>query len=233
MKLKFRYYAVAWAALVVLFHVIVFMTPNELKGMNKFGSSFWVGYIFIMLTFIGQLFVAWLAVKDDGITKLFYSIPLIRISYTALIVMVVVGTLSMSIPKVPYWAGIIGCLFVLIFAVIALMGAQAASSVVTDIDEEIKNKTFFIKSLTVDAESLMGKETSAAIKDEIKKVYEAVRYSDPMSNDALNGIESQITLRMSELVESVEKGDINLVSKNAKEIIVLVNDRNRKGKLLK
>ena len=43
MKLKFRYYAVAWAALVVLFHVIVFMTPNELKGMNKFGSSFWVG----------------------------------------------------------------------------------------------------------------------------------------------------------------------------------------------
>ena len=54
-----------------------------------------------------------------------------------------------------------------------------------------------------------------------------------MSNDALNGIESQITLRMSELVESVEKGDINLVSKNAKEIIVLVNDRNRKGKLLK
>ena len=73
----------------------------------------------------------------------------------------------------------------------------------------------------------------SAIKDEIKKVYEAVRYSDPMSNDALNGIESQITLRMSELVESVEKGDINLVSKNAKEIIVLVNDRNRKGKLLK
>lgn len=79
----------------------------------------------------------------------------------------------------------------------------------------------------------MGKETSAAIKDEIRRVYEAVRYSDPMSNDALNGIESQITLRMSELVESVEKGDINLVSKNAKEIIVLVNDRNRKGKLLK
>ena len=79
----------------------------------------------------------------------------------------------------------------------------------------------------------MGKETSAAIKDEIRRVYEAVRYSDSMSNDALNGIESQITLRMSELVESVEKGDINLVSKNAKEIIVLVNDRNRKGKLLK
>lgn len=233
MKSKFRYYAVAWAALVVLFNVIVFITPNGFKGMNKFGSSFWVGYIFIMLAFIGQLFVAWLAIKDDDITKLFYSIPLITISYTTLIAMVVVGTLSMSIPNVPYWIGIVGCFLVLTFAVIALMGAQAGASIVTDIDEKIKNKTFFIKSLIVDVESLMEKVTSADIKDEIKKVYEAVRNSDPVSNDALNGIESQITLRMNELVDSVEKGDINLVSKNAKEIIVLVNDRNRKCKLLK
>lgn len=233
MKSKFKYYAVAWAVLVVLFNVIVFIIPNEFKGMSKFGGSFWVGYIFIMLAFIGQLFVAWLAIRDDGITKLFYNIPLITISYTALIVMIVIGTLSMSIPNLPYWLGVIGCLLVLAFAVIALMGAQAASSIVTDIDEKIKNKTFFIKFLTTDVESLMEKETSTDIKDEIKKVYEAVRYSDPMSNDALNGIESQITLKMNELVDSVEKGNVNLVSKNAKEMIVLVNDRNRKCKLLK
>lgn len=233
MKSKFKYYAVAWAVLVVLFNVIVFITPNEFKGMSKFGGSFWAGYFFIMLAFIGQLFVAWLAIRDDGITKLFYNIPLVTISYTALIVMIVIGTLSMSIPNLPYWLGVIGCLLVLAFAVIALMGAQVASSIVTDVDEKIKNKTFFIKSLTVDVESLMVKETSADIKDEIKKAYEAVRYSDPMSNDALSGIESQITLRMNELTDSVEKGDINLVSKNVKEMIVLVNDRNRKCKLLK
>lgn len=233
MKSKFKYYTVAWAVLVALFNVIVFITPNEFKGMSKFGGSFWVGYIFIMLAFIGQLFVAWQSMRDNDITKLFYNIPLITISYTALILMIVIGTLSMSIPNLPYWLGVIGCLLVLAFAVIALMGAQAGASIVTDIDEKIKNNTFFIKSLTVDVESLMRKDTSADIKDEIKKVYEVVRYSDPMSSDALSGIESQITLRMNELIESVEKGDINLVSKNAKEMIVLVNDRNRKCKLLK
>lgn len=233
MKSKFKYYAAAWAVLVVLFHVIVFITPDEFKGMSKFGSSFWIGYIFIMLAFIGQLFAAWLAVKDDDITKLFYNIPLITISYTALIVMTVIGTLSMTIPNLPYWLGVIGCMIVLAFSVIALMGAQAASSIVTDMDYEIKNKTFFIKSLTVDVESLMEKAASADMKEEIKKVYEAVRYSDPMSSDALSGVESQITLRMNELADSVEKGDIDLVSKNAGEMIVLINDRNRKCKLLK
>lgn len=233
MKSKFKYYAVAWTVLVALFNVIVFITPNEFKGMSKFGGSFWAGYIFIMLAFIGQLFVAWQSVRDDSITKMFYNIPLITISYSALVVMIVIGTLSMSIPNLPYWLGVIGCLLVLAFAVTALMGAQAGASLVTDIDEEIKNNTFLIKSLTVDVESLMRKEVNADIKSELKKVYEAVRYSDPMSNDALSGIESQITLKMNELIESVEKGDINLVSKNAKEMIVLVNDRNRKCKLLK
>lgn len=233
MKSKFKYYAVAWVVLVALFNVIVFITPNEFKGMSKFGGSFWVGYIFIMLTFIGQLLVAWLAIRGDGMMKLFYNIPLITISYSTLIVMIVIGALSMLIPNLPYWLGVIGCLLVLAFAVIALMGAQAGASIVTDIDKKIKNNTFFIKFLTVDVESLMRKEISADIKDEIKKVYEVVRYSDPMSNDALSGIESRITLRMNELIDSVEKGDVNLVSKNAKEMIVLINDRNRKCKLLK
>lgn len=233
MKSKFKYYAAAWVVLVVLFNVIVFITPNEFKGMSKFGGSFWAGYIFIMVTFIGQLLVAWLAIRDDDMTKVFYNIPLITISYSTLIVMIVIGALSMLIPNLPYWLGVIGCLLVLGFAVIALMGAQSGASIVTDIDEKIKNNTFFIKSLTVDVESLMRKEVNEDIKSEIKKVYEAIRYSDPMSNDALSGLESQITLRMNELIESVEKGDINLVSKNAKEIIVLVNDRNRKCKLLK
>lgn len=233
MKSKFKYYAVAWVVLVVLFNVIVFITPNEFKGMSKIEGSFWVGYIFIMLTFIGQLLVARLAIREDGMMKLFYNIPLITISYSTLIVMIVIGALSMLIPNLPYWLGVIGCLLVLAFAVIALMGAQAGASIVTDIDKKIKNNTFFIKSLTVDVESLMRKEISADIKDEIKKVYEVVRYSDPMSNDALSGIESQITLRMNEMMDSVEKGDVNLVSKNAKEMIVLINDRNRKCKLLK
>ena len=65
------------------------------------------------------------------------------------------------------------------------------------------------------------------------KGYEAVRYSDPMSHDALSSVESQITVKFAELSEAVKTDDANKVTEIANEIIILVGDRNKKCKLLK
>ncbi len=232
MKSNFKYYVIVWAVLVAIFNVIVFVTPNEIAGVSKFDGSFWVGYIFIMLTFVAQLVVAWYSLKDN-ITKTFYQMPLLSISYGSLIAMAVVGILCMVIPGFPVWLGIILCLLVLAFSIVSMMQAQAAASVIGDIDTKIKNKTFFIKSLIIDIDSLVARATSSEMAVELKKVYEAVRYSDPMSNDALAGIESTITIKVSELSECVGKADIEGVKGLAKEIVILLNDRNKKCKLLK
>ena len=232
-KSKFKYYIVIWAVLVVLFNAVVFITPNELAGLSKFGGSFWIGYIIIMLSFVAQLGIAWLAIKDDDVTKLFYNIPLITISYSSLIVMIIVGSICMFFPNFPKWLGILICLFVIVFEVIALMQAQTAATVVSEIDAKIKKKTFFIKSLIVDVDSILTRATTQEISSEIKTVYDAVRYSDPMSNEALSGVETQITLKISELTDCVEKADTDAVKKLCKEIIILINDRNKKCKLLK
>lgn len=63
-------------------------------------------------------------------------------------------------------------------------------------------------------------------------MFEAVRYSDPMSNDALAGVESQITLKFNELSEAVSGGADN-VKNIADELVILIGDRNKKCKLLK
>lgn len=232
MKSYFKYYGIVWVVLVVVFNVIVFVTPNEIAGVSKFGGSFWLGYIFIMMTLVAQLGVAWYSLKDD-ITKIFYRIPLISISYGSLITMTVVGILCMVIPGFPVWVGIILCLLVLAFSIVSMMRAQAAASLIGDTDTKIKNKTFFIKSLTIDMDSLLARAASPEMSEELKKVYEAVRYSDPMSNDALSGIESSITIKVSELSECVGKADIEGVKGLGKEIVILLNDRNKKCKLLK
>lgn len=232
MKSNFKYYVIVWAVLVAIFNVIVFVTPSEIAGVSKFDGSFWIGYIFIMLTFATQLGVAWYSLKND-ITKTFYRMPLLSISYGSLIAMMVVGILCMVISGFPGWLGIILCLLVLAFSIVSMVQAQTASSVIDDIDTKIKNKTFFIKSLTVDIDSLLARAASAEMFEELKKVYEAVRYSDPMSNDALDGVESTITIKVSELSERVGKADIEGVKELAKEIVILLNDRNKKCKLLK
>ena len=232
MKKAFQKYAIIWAIFFVVFNVICFVIPGEVAGMNKFGGAFWAGYVFISLAFIGQLACAWFAFKADSLQKLFYNLPLIRISYTGLVAMLVVGAVVMAVPNLPNWIGIIICLLILAFHAVAVIQASAASDVIEGVDKKIKTQTFFIKSLTVDAESLMARAKDDTAKAACKKVYEAVRCSDPMSNDALAGTESQITLKFAEFSDAVQSGS-NDISKLADELTILLNDRNKKCKLLK
>lgn len=233
MKKNFKYYAIIWAILVAIFNVAAFVSPAKVGDMSKFGGAFWSGYIFIMIAFIGQLVTAYFAFQAKNAEKFFYNISLIRISWTGLILTIIVGTLCMVIPNLPNWVGIILCFVILGFNAISVVKATLAADLVSEIDQKVKVQTFFIKSLTVDAEGLLARAATDEIKAECKKVYEAVRYSDPMSNDALSATESQITLKFAELAEAVNASDVEAVKKAAREVMILVDDRNKKCRLLK
>ena len=233
MKKNFKMYAVCWAVLLAVFNAICFVTPSQTAGMNKFGGAFWSGYAFISLAFIGQLVCAYMAFKADNLKKLFYNLPLITISYTGLILTIIVGGICMAIPNLPNWVGIIVCLIILAFNAIAVIKASAAAGIIEGIDEKVKAQTQFIKMLTVDAENLMMRAKDEGIKTECKKVYEAVRYSDPMSNEALSVTEAKITVKMDELSKAVDENDRDKVSGLAEEVLVLIKERNSKCRVLK
>lgn len=233
MKKNFKIYAVCWAILLAIFNVICFVTPNEVAGYVKFDAAFWTGYIFITLAFIGQLGCAYAAFKADSLQKFFYKLSLIKISYTGLVLTIIAGALCMMIPNLPYWIGIIVCLVVLGFNAIAIIKASAVAETVAKIDEKIKAQTSFIRLLTVDAENLVNCAKSDAAKAECKKVYEAVRYSDPMSSEALSVTEAGITAKFDELTAAVTAADDAKISEIADEVVLLVKERNNKCKVLK
>ena len=233
MKKTFSIYAISWFLFLAVFNVFCFATPNEAAGMNKFGGAFWAGYIFITVAFIGQLVCAFFAFKPSDKQKVFYNIPLVTISYAGLIVMLIAGTACMAIPNLPNWVGIVVCLLVLLFTAVSVIKAFFAASVVSEIDEKIKVKTFFIKSLTVDAEHLMNTSKTAELKTLTKKVYEAVRYSDPMSNAALVEAEEKIRNGFSAFEFAVNSENYELATTASDELLSLIDIRNKKCKLLK
>lgn len=232
MKKVFKFYSVIWAVLLALFNVISFVSVGW-AGISKYTPSFWIGYAFITLSFIGQIVCAYFALKDNDIKKTFYNVSLIAVSYTGLILSFIFGGLCMIISLLPYWVGILLCAIVLGINVIAIIKASAVVDIVSSIDEKAKESTFFIKSLTVDAESLMSRAKSETIKAECKKVYEAIRYSDPMSNGALVSIESEITIKFSNFSDAVVSDKFNVASECATELVILIDERNKKCKLLK
>lgn len=233
MKKNFKFYIIIWAILLVLYNLTVFLVRPVMPGyIINYDARFWISWGVIIATFIGQLFCAKVAFDSKNNEKLFLNIPLITQSYTALVVATIAGSALMLIPDCPAWIAAIVCAAVFGFGAISVIKAKAAADIVSDTDDKIKTQTLFIKSLTVDAEGLISRAKSEAVKAECKKVYEAIRYSDPMSSDALTGIESQITLKFNEFSNAVTSGTDNIETL-ANEVVILVGDRNKKCILLK
>ena len=236
MKKSFKIYAITWTLAIITFNIISFITPTDKIG------SFWVGYTFITSMFIIQLVCSYLFLKQDTKNKVFLvvilfilvvHIPIITISYIALLVSIIFGTVFMVVTKFPIWIAIIISLLVTVFYLIAIISMKPAINAIENIDKKVKMQTFFIKSLTIDAQTLTLKSKSNEIKQLSEKVYEAIRYSDPMNNEALTSCESAITLKFKEFEKSVIDDNLELAEDISKKLIILINDRNQKCKLLK
>lgn len=232
MKKRFNLYIVVWIALFLLFNIISFVSVGW-SGYEKCTYSFWMGYALIIIMFIGQLICSYITLKDDNAKKLFYNISLIKISYSNLIISFIAGGLCMIISPLPYWIGVIVCMIVLLLNVISLIKATYAINEIERIDIKVKTQTNFIKTLTIEADALMKSAKSDIVKKECRKVYEAIRYSDPMSNEALSSVESQITIKFAELSEAVKADNVDKVAEIANKVVILAGDRNKKCKLIK
>lgn len=233
MKKSFGLYALVWAIFLAIFNVFCFAIPAEAGDLNKFGGAFWVGYAFITLAFVGQLICTYFAFRADSLKKLFYSLPLISISYTGLVLMLVFGAAAMAIPNLPNWAGAIVCLLIFAFTAVAVIKAQAAAGAVADIDSKVAAQTRFVKSMTADAEGLLARAGSDEIKAACKKVYEAARYADPMSTSALADVEAKIASTFAELSAAVAANDTAAVTDAAETLVALFGDRSRQCKSMK
>lgn len=230
MNKNFKYYIAAWAVLAVIFNVIAFATP-AVAGASKFDGAFWSGYVLIMLALIGQLVCAYFAFKAKSKEQIFLRLSLVTVSYSALILSFVVGAACMLIPNLPNWVGIILCALILGFTAVSVIKANAAVELVRETDTRVKEKTAFIRMMTVEADNLMARAQNGEAKAMCKKVYEALRYSDPMSCNALSGTEAEISEKFSAFAAAVKNGEN--ASELADELLALIGDRNRMCKVMK
>ncbi len=229
MKKNFKPYAIVWAIGLVIFNLCAFLVPSP----TRFTPSFWLGYGFITLAFVLHLGTAFFGFKEESKEKFFLNISTITISFTTLICTAIVGAITMAVPGIPEWLGSILCFACFGIGIATTLLAKTAGDIVAKKDEEIKAQTFFIKSLTVDANTLVSQAKTPEIKAEVTKVYEAIRYSDPMSNDALAGVEEQIKNQFNAFSEAVKDNDSELALELSNELLNLTEVRNNKCKLLK
>lgn len=206
----------------VLFNVIAFAIPIAKT------STFWVVYVFAVIAFVLQI-VIWKFVFEgaDTLKSKFLGIPLISVGITYLIVQLIAFAVFMAPPLTASWIAIVVCVLILGISAICLIGTETGREEINRVEEKIEKNVFYIKSLQVDIERLANSETDAETKAALTKLAEKIRFSDPMSNDVLYDLETEIADKVQEIKTADNKAAIITVLDS------LIIERNKKAKLLK
>jgi len=232
MKKSFKFYVAVWVMFLAIYNLAVFLVQPAPGWYKNYDLRFWLSWGVVITAYIGHLLCAKAVFEAKNIDKIFLNIPLVTQSYTSLIVMTIASSVLMLIPDCPAWIAAIVCTAITCFSVVALIKAKVAADLVSEIDAKIKADTVLVKMLTADAASLVSRAQNGTAKSAAKKVYEAIRYSDPMSNDKLAGIESEIVMKFNQFSDAViaNREEVTVL---AEELMVLVSDRNNRCRLLK
>lgn len=194
---------------------------------DSYSNRFWIAYGFTTAAFVSQVIIPSLlyfgkTLKNDG----FLGIPLLIPSSIYLVVQLVTGVILMIIP-VPVKLTLI--IEVVIFScfVFVTFALKEWGKAAVESDIRIEESTIFVEDLTIHAERLYEEMNSPERKAELKKMWEVIRYSDPVSNDDLVcSVNKQIEKAFEAVCKDSNTKTKEEFSKDVKVVIDLVNRRN-------
>ena len=234
MKSNIKYYAIVWFCLIATYNVSVFVMRFALYDESiRFEKNFWIAWSFIIAAFICNLTCAFYVFKTNNFQKMFYRLPLITLSRTMLILMFLAGCIFMIVEQVPLWITTIFCMLIMTVNMVAIVSAIWTSDTVSRLDDSIAKSTEFIKNATMEAEVIFKSANDKTFSKECKLVYEALKYSDPVSNNLSLEIEEKIEVKLKQLGLMVATGGWDDVKNISDEIVKLIDERNQKIRMQK
>lgn len=226
-KKKLRY-LISMVIILLLFNVIVFAVPFTRT------QNFWIGYAFAMVSIVAVLLAfTYTLGRDTTLKSKFYGLSLIYIAWIFLIIQLPISLIFMALPNIPMWICVIVCGLIFGVCSIGFIATDASKEEIERIDNTVKEKVFYIKSLQVDLEVLLGEASDTLLHKALKELLKTVQYSDPMSHESLSTLESKIESKTYELKEVIAGNNIEKAKAMCNKIHNLMIERNKKCKLLK
>lgn len=234
MKKSLKYYIIIWIALVGLFNVACFVTPEDVGGLSRHTGSFWSGYGFVMAAFVLHLAYACVAFSETNAERRILNMPLTVISFIELLLMVAVGTLCIAVFMTPTWVSVVLCCLVLLLSVIFFISAKAVGENAHSANISLNQKTAKLRELTDEARQLVTASGSKEARELSQKLCDALRYSDPVSTAATADDEAEIQAKLRSLIADASK-DPQPADFSAKvdDLLALIEIRNNKCKAAK
>lgn len=217
---------IAVYAILLVVYVIAFL----IIPFNKIAAS-WISFAFTIIAIASSLLVFNFAfnAKETLVSKI-YGYPIFRIGAVYALAQLAVGIIICAVAafvSVPYW-------FALLLSII-LLGAAAIGVIVTDntrdlvehVDEATVANAEKLTHFQIVIAGIVDCCEDVALKTELKKLDEAFRFSDPVSNAHTKESEEKLGTLLDELKVFVENNNSNEVTAHIKKISYVLAERNR------
>lgn len=194
---------------------------------DEYSNKFWLTYTFTMITFIFQLLTSWLwsfsktAERDE-----FLEIPLFIPSSAYLVIQLCIGVVLMIIP-ISFKLSLVIESVVWACFILVTISLEAGREVMTESDVTTEKSIEFIRSMTIRAERIYEEEQDLTRKVQLKRLWETIRYSDPVSdNELVYKINQQIEEAFVYFSSELNTKSLEELSYEVNQIINLMNRRN-------
>lgn len=214
---------------LILYILIAFLIPFVKT------ATFWVSFLFTLIAFgvvAASMYIAF--IKNPDVKSKFYGFPIAKVGAIYGFVQLVVGLVFMTLAThVPVWVAILIYAIALGAAVIGLISADAVVEEIHVQDRKLKKDVALMRGLQSKVNQMATQCDDSNAAASVKNLAEELRYSDPVSSDALVEIEADLTSTIDELQSAIIDGDITAIRQLCRKASAVLTERNRLCKLNK
>lgn len=223
--------AVVFVMSFVMYNLLLFL----IAGFEDHYEVFWMSYAFMMVAFAMMLGCG-LVLGARGFTMRdwLFRYPIIKHTVAYLVAQLVASTLFMIFEDSASWKLALVVMMIILFVyMVFAISCLLTKQTIDEVEDRIADKTAYIKLLRADASLLESKTADPALKALCRKFAEDVRYSDPMSCEALFELEKEISLCVADCSEALAAQDADAARTIIERASLLLRERNAKCKALK
>lgn len=215
------------AIAILIFNLFMFLFPMD-KNIN-----FWVVYVSSMTSILLACSVFLCTLTKKRIKAKFNNLPLDWVAWNYFVLQTIISLIELF-SVTDYRTSLMLNVVLLGITAILLSLVGLGKKEIERVDQKVKEKVFFIKDLQLEVETLIQVTTDSKNKKILQDIAEAIQYSDPMSHSLLAEVENKIEIKIEKLKEIVKNAKLQEeIEETAKEIQMLIAERNKKAKLYK
>lgn len=227
-KNAIRWWVVLGVVLVV-YNVLAFALPFPKTAV------FAVSYLFTTIAILAQIYVIRTAFyRGEGVKSKFYGFPIAKLGVIYLAVQLIAGLVFMALGLiVPVWLPL--ALYVVLLGVAAagFVAADAARDEVVRQEVKLEKDVSRIREFQAKGRALVALNQVSEAARPLEKLAENLRFSDPVSSEALTEIEDQLAECLTQLQEAVSAQKTEQILSVCREAEHILAERNQLCKLSK